>query len=69
MIIDICIGVISLAFVVLVIYLVLTLRKVIELLKTTNDLALDIKEKSKLLNLLFRPLANLNKKWRSKKSK
>ena len=68
MIIDISIGVIALAFVVLVIYLVLTLCKVIELLKTTNDLALDFKEKSKILNLFFRPLAKLNKR-RSKKSK
>lgn len=62
MIIDICVGVISLAFVVLVIYLVITLRKMTEVLKTTNDLALDFKEKSKALNLFFQPLARLTKK-------
>lgn len=76
MIIDICMGVISLAFVILVIYLVITLHKVIEmlkttkrsmtnvdkLLKTTNDLALDFKEKSEAMNVFFRPLTKWNKK-------
>ena len=62
MIIDISVGVISVAFVVLVVYLVLTLRKVDRLLNTTNDLALDIKEKSETLNIFFRPLAKLGKK-------
>jgi uncharacterized protein YoxC len=62
MIIDISVGVISLAFVVLVVYLVLTLRKVDRLLKTTNALALDIKSKSETLDIFFRPLARLGKK-------
>jgi len=62
MIIDISVGAVSLAFVVLVIYLVITLRKVDQLLKTTNDLALDFKDKSETLNILFRPLAKLGKK-------
>jgi uncharacterized protein YoxC len=62
MIIEICVGVISIAFVVLVVYLVITLHKVIETLKTANDLALDIKEKSEALNVVFRPLTKFGKK-------
>jgi uncharacterized protein YoxC len=76
MIVDICAGVISMTFIVLVIYLVITLRKAIEMLKqtkhsmthvdqlikTANDLALDFKEKSEALNILFRPLMRLSKK-------
>jgi uncharacterized protein YoxC len=62
MIIDICVGVIALAFVVLVVYLVLTLIKVIRLLKTTNDIALDFKKKSEALNVFLQPLKKLDKK-------
>src|ERR1700722_2880898 len=62
MVIDICIGAISVAFVVLVIYLVITLHKVNGLLKTSNDLALDLKDKSKTLNVFFHPLKFWNKK-------
>jgi uncharacterized protein YoxC len=76
MFIDICIGTISVAFVILVVYLVITLTKVIrmltqtkrsmayvdQLLKTTNDLALDFKEKSEAMNVFFQPLKRLNKK-------
>jgi hypothetical protein len=83
MIIEICIGMISLAFIILVIYLVITLHKVIQilkatkhsminasqLLKTTNDLALDFQEKSRALNIFFRPLARWNKKKSNSKYK
>lgn len=62
MIIDICVGVIALAFVVLVVYLVLTLIKVIRLLKTTNDIAVDLKKKSETLNVFFQPLKKFDKK-------
>ena len=76
MIIDICIGIISIAFVILVVYLVITLIKVIEilkqmkrstihvdqLLKTANDLTLDVKKKSEALDVFFQPLTRLNKK-------
>jgi uncharacterized protein YoxC len=63
MIIDICIGAVSAAFVLLVIYLLITLHNINGLLKTTNDIALDLKEKSSTLNVFFRPL----KMWKSKK--
>lgn len=76
MFIDICIGAVSLAFVILVIYLIVSLRKiqgtlkqtnrtlvhVDQLSKTANDIALDLKEKSEALNVVFKPLAKLNKK-------
>lgn|ERR1700722_18134770 len=55
MVIDICIGAISIAFIVLVIYLVITLRNV-------NGLLIDLKEKSATLNVFFRPLKLWNKK-------
>jgi uncharacterized protein YoxC len=83
MIIEICAGIVAAAFVVLVVYLVIALRNLIqtlkrtksimnhidhitidsqELIKNTNDLTLDFKEKSEALNVFFRPLAKLNKK-------
>jgi uncharacterized protein YoxC len=76
MIIDICVGGISIAFIILVVYLVITLIKVIEilkqmkrttthvdqLLKTANDLTLDFKKKSEILNIFFQPLTRLSKK-------
>ena len=69
MIIEVCIGAVSLAFVILVIYLVMTLiqtrrtlSRIDKLTKTVNEIALDLKEKSEALNIVFRPLARLNKK-------
>jgi uncharacterized protein YoxC len=83
MIIEICVGVISIAFVVLVVFLAVTLCKVIEtlkkakrmmanlddiseeslkLIKASNDLVSDFKEKSEALNFFFRPLAKFSKK-------
>jgi uncharacterized protein YoxC len=73
---DICIGAISLAFVVLVVYLIITLHRILgtlkqtkrtllhvdHLAKTTDEVALDLKEKLKALNFFFRPLEKLNKK-------
>ncbi len=69
MIVDVCVGIISVAFVVLVIYLVITLTKLNEMLKTTNDLALDLKEKSQALNVFFRPLSGFGKKTDKKHRK
>ena len=83
MIVDISVGIIAFAFVILAIYATIILHKVIEMLKAskramvnidhiseegkklvknTNDLALDFKEKSEAMNFFFRPLKTLNKK-------
>lgn len=83
MVIDISVAVIAFAFVVLVIFLIATLRKVMQtlhtskraiknldhiseegkkLIRTSNDLAIDIKEKSEALNFFFHPLEKLNKR-------
>jgi uncharacterized protein YoxC len=69
MIFEICAGVVSIAFVILVVFLIITLRRVIETLKQSkntlknvNHLTLDLQQKSEALNLFFRPLTNLTKK-------
>ncbi len=73
---DFCIGAISLAFVVLVVYLIIALHRMLgtlkqtkrtlvqvdHLVKTADEVALDLKEKLEALNFFFRPLAKLDKK-------
>jgi uncharacterized protein YoxC len=73
MIIEISVGVIAIAFVILVIFLTMTLRKVMhlskesqKLIKNTNDLALDLKEKSEALDTFFR---SIKKKLHPKNNK
>jgi hypothetical protein len=66
MFIDICIGTVSLAFVVLVIYLAITLQKVIATLKQTKHILGHVdhitKTTSGAMDLVLKPLARLNKK-------
>lgn len=66
---ELCAGVASIAFVILVVFLVIALCHIIQtlkqskhMIKNVNDLALDLKEKSESLNLFFRPLEKLSKK-------
>ncbi len=66
MFVDICIGAVSLAFVILVVYLAITLQKVIATLKQTKHILGHVdqitKTTSGALNIVFKPLALLNKK-------
>ncbi len=69
MIMEICIGVVSIAFVVLVIFLIMTLRDVSNTLKQSkqmirnfDELIANLKEKSQALDLFFKPLEKLSKK-------
>lgn len=66
MFVDICIGAVSLAFVVLVVYLAVTLQKVIATLKQTKHILGHVdhitKTASGALNIVFKPLSRLNKK-------
>lgn len=69
MIVEICVGLITAAFIVLVIFLIIALRNLIltlrqsrHTLQNINHLTLDLKAKSEALNLFFNPLAKLSKK-------
>lgn len=69
MLIELCIGIVSLAFVVLAAFLSVALYDFIKTMKQSkhmirhvNSLAVDLKAKSDSLNFLFHPLAKLSKK-------
>ena len=62
MFIDICIGAVSLAFVVLVVYLAITLQKLIGTLKQTKHILGHVDQITNTASNLVKPLARLNKK-------
>lgn len=69
MLIEICIGAVSLAFVVVAVFLSVALYDFIQTMKQSkhtirhvNALTVDLKEKLDALNFLFQPLVKLSKK-------
>lgn len=59
MIIEISVAIIALAFVVLVIYLIMTLKETQKVLKNVNLMSYDINEKVNTLNPLFKTIENV----------